>query len=134
MELAYTELILSINVKTSNRKIVFILVKGCNSKDYLDGNAATALQSLKNKCEPFSVPSMLKLEKQFRGVSLKKGHDPEVWIHEFENLFVRFEDMGSNVSDNRFIALMEKKIGDAEKLLTVEEIKTELSLRLKFSI
>jgi hypothetical protein len=29
------------------------------------------------------------------------------------------------------LALMEKRVGDAEKLLTVKEIKAELSLRLK---
>ena len=33
-EIAYTELILSIDVKTSSGKIALNLVKGCKSKDY----------------------------------------------------------------------------------------------------
>jgi hypothetical protein len=41
-ELAYTEMILSIDDKTSNRKVAFNLVKGCNNKDYADGNASMA--------------------------------------------------------------------------------------------
>jgi gag-polypeptide of LTR copia-type len=73
------------------------LVKGCKSKDYPDGNAATAWERLKNKFEPISAPSMVKLEKQFRGLALKKGQDPEVWITELEDLYVRLEDMGSSI-------------------------------------
>jgi hypothetical protein len=38
-ELEYTELILSIDNKTSNRKVAFNLVKGCKNKVYVDGNA-----------------------------------------------------------------------------------------------
>jgi hypothetical protein len=77
-EIAFTELILSIDVKTSNGKIAFNLVKGCKSKDYPDGNASIAWERLKNKYEPISAPSMVKLEKQFRSLALKKGQDPEV--------------------------------------------------------
>jgi hypothetical protein len=62
--MALTELILSIDVKTSNGKIAFNLVKGCKSKDDADGNAATAWERLKNKYEPISVPSMVKFDKQ----------------------------------------------------------------------
>ena len=145
-EIAYTELILSIDVKTSSGKIAFNLVKGCKSKDYVDGNAATAWERLKNKYEPISAPSMVKLEKQFRDLSLKKNQDPEVWITELEDLRVRLEEMGSNISDDQFmihilnnltsdyelqLALMERRVGDKEKPLTVEEIRAELSLRFE---
>jgi hypothetical protein len=41
-KVAYTELLLSIDVKTSNSKIAFNIVKGCKSKDYPDGNATIA--------------------------------------------------------------------------------------------
>jgi tellurite resistance-related uncharacterized protein len=41
-ELAYTELILSIDDKTSSWKVVFNLVKGHKNKDYADGNAILA--------------------------------------------------------------------------------------------
>jgi hypothetical protein len=41
-EVAFTELILSIDAKSSEGKVAFNLVKGCKSKEYPDGNAATA--------------------------------------------------------------------------------------------
>jgi hypothetical protein len=41
-ELAYTELILSINDKTISRKVAFNLVKDCKSKYYSDRNASMA--------------------------------------------------------------------------------------------
>jgi gag-polypeptide of LTR copia-type/Zinc knuckle len=142
-EIDYTELILPIDVKTSNGKIAFNIVKGCRSKDYPDGNAAVAWEKLKDKYEPVSAPSMVKLDKQFRELSLKKSQDPEVWITELEDICVRLDDMGSSISENQFmihvlnnltsdydlqLALMEKRIGDVEKALTVEEIRADLSL------
>jgi hypothetical protein len=39
-EIAYTELILLIDIKTSSGKVAFNLIKGCKSKNYPDGNAA----------------------------------------------------------------------------------------------
>ena len=46
-ETAYTELILSIDDKTSGGKVAFNLVKACKTKDYVDGNAFMALERLK---------------------------------------------------------------------------------------
>jgi gag-polypeptide of LTR copia-type len=97
-KVAYTELVLSIDVKTSKGKFAFNIVKGCKSKDHPDGNAAMAWDKLKNKYNPMSAPSMVKLDKQFRDSVLKKGEDPEVWITQLEDICVRLEDMGSGVS------------------------------------
>jgi hypothetical protein len=41
-EIAYAELILSINIKASFGKIEFNIVKGSKSKDYLHWNAVIA--------------------------------------------------------------------------------------------
>jgi gag-polypeptide of LTR copia-type len=86
----------------------------------------------------------VKLEKQFRELSLKEGENPEVWITELEDLRVRLEAMDSSISENQFmihilnnlnsdyelqLAMMERRVGDIEKPLTVEEIRGELSLR-----
>jgi hypothetical protein len=86
----------------------------------------------------------VKLEKQFRELSLKKGQDSEIWITELEDLCVRLEAMGSSISENQFmihilnnltsdhelqLALMERRVGDVEKPLTIEEIRGELGLR-----
>jgi hypothetical protein len=65
------------------------LVKVCKSKEYPDGNAAIAWKRHKNKFGPVSAPSMVKLEKQFRTSSLKKGENPEEWITELEDLRIR---------------------------------------------
>ena len=145
-DIAFTELILSIDVTTSSGKTAFNLVKGCKTKDHPDGNAASAWERLKNKYEPVSAPTLVKLEKQFRELSLKKGQDPEVWITELEDLRVRLETMGSSISENQFmihilnnltsdyelqLAMMERRVGDINQPLTVEEIKGELNLRFE---
>jgi hypothetical protein len=79
-EITYTEPILLIDVKVCSDKVAFNIIRGCKTKDYPDGNGAIAWERLKNNYEPVSVTSMVKLEKQFRELSLKKGQDPEVWI------------------------------------------------------
>jgi hypothetical protein len=105
-----------------------------------------AWERLKNKYEPVSAPSILKLEKQFRELSLKKGQDPEVWITELEDICVKLENMGSCITENQFmihilnnltsdynlqLALMERRVGNADKPLTVEEVRGELNLRFE---
>jgi len=143
-ELAYTELILSIDDKSSSGKVAFNLVKGCKNKDYVDGNASMAWERLRNKFEPTSAPSLVKLEKQFRQCALKKGQDPDIWITELEDYRMRLEELGSSISDNQFIlhilnnmtddyelqlAMMEKRIADGSNPLTIDEIRDDLNLR-----
>ena len=77
---------------------------------------------------------------------LKKGQDPEVWITDLDDIQVRLDDMGSSISENQFmihilnnltadydlqLALLERRIGDKDNPLTVEEIRAELSLRFE---
>jgi hypothetical protein len=88
----------------------------------------------------------VKLEKQFRELSSKKGQDPEIWITDLEDLSVRLEAIGSSISENQFmihilknlisdyilqLALMERRVGDVEKPLAIEDIRGELSLRFE---
>jgi gag-polypeptide of LTR copia-type len=128
-------------------KIAFNIVKGCKSKDHPDGNAGIALDKLKNKYEPMSAPSMVKLDNQFRDSALKKGEDPKVWITQLKDICVRLKDMGSGISERQFmihvlnnltsdydlqVALLERRIGDVEQPLTVSEIRAELSLRFEW--
>jgi hypothetical protein len=119
---------------------------GCKNKDYADGNAIIALERLKNKFEPSSAPSLVKLEKQFRQCSLKKGQDPDIWITELEDYRMRLEELGSIISDNQFIlhilnnmtedydlqlAMMEKRVTDKSNPLTTNEIRDDLNLRFE---
>jgi hypothetical protein len=88
----------------------------------------------------------MKLENQFRESTLKKGQDPKVWITELEDLRVMLENMGYCTTENQFMihilnnltsdydlqfALMERRVGDADKPLTVEKIRDELNLRFE---
>jgi gag-polypeptide of LTR copia-type len=145
-DIAFTELILLIDVTTSSGKTAFNVVKGCKTKDHPDGNAASVWEKLKNKYNPVSAPTLVKLEKQFRELSLKKGQDPEIRITELVDLCVSLETMDSSILENQFmihilnnltsdyklqLAMMEKRVGDIENPVTVEEIKGELSLRFE---
>jgi hypothetical protein len=109
-------------------------------------NGAIAWERLKNKYEPVSVPSMVKIEKKFRELSFKKDQDQDVWITELEDFCVNLENMGSCITENQFmihilnnltsdydlhLALIERSIGDADKLLTVEKVRGELNLRFE---
>jgi gag-polypeptide of LTR copia-type len=129
-DVAFTELILLIDVKTSSGKTAFNLVKGCKTKDHPDGNAASTWERLKKKYEPVAAPTLMKLEKQFRDLSLKKGQDLEIWITELEDLRVRLETMDFSISENQLmihilnnlttdytlqLAMMERRIGDSER-------------------
>jgi hypothetical protein len=64
-----------IDVKTISGKTAFNIVKSCKTKGHPDGNAAAAWEKLKNKYEPVSAPTLLKLEKQFREfVAVERMH------------------------------------------------------------
>ena len=102
-ELAFTELILSIDVSSSAGKIAFGLVKSCKTKEYEDGNAALAWEKLKKKFDPVSAPSLVKTERMFRESKLNKDEDPEVWITNLEDLRLKLELMGSSMNDNQFM-------------------------------
>jgi hypothetical protein len=80
---------------------------------------------------------MVKLEKQFRALSLGKGEDPVVWKTELEDLRIRLEDMGSTISDNQFmihvlnnlttdynlqLVIMEKRVVEAGLSLCFERL------------
>jgi hypothetical protein len=102
-EIAYTELILSIDVKASYGKTAFNIVKGSKSKDYSDRNSVTDWEKLKKKYEPVSAPSTFKLNKQLRDSSPKKGHVSEVWITLSEDFRIRLDDMGLIISENQLM-------------------------------
>ena len=61
-ELAYTELIVSIDVSSSGT-VAFNMVKGCKNNNYTDRNVAMAWERLKSKYEPTSAPSLVKTER-----------------------------------------------------------------------
>ena len=102
-EIAFTELILSIDVSSSNGKIAFGIVKNCKSKEFEDGNAALAWEKLKKKYDPFSAPSLVKTERMFKDSRLGKNEDPEVWINSLVDLRIKLEIMGSSMTVDQFM-------------------------------
>ena len=145
-ELAFTELILSIDVSNSSGKIAFGILKSCKTKDYEDGNATHAWEKLKKKFDPVSAPTLVKTERMFRESKLGRNEDPEIWINNLEDLRVKLEVMGSNMTDEQFLiqvlnsltgdyelqmTLMEKRIGNKENPLTIDELKEDLNLRFE---
>jgi hypothetical protein len=79
-EMAFTKLVLSIDVSSSSGKIAFRIVTSCKTKDYEDGHAGLAWKKLKKKYDTVSAPSLVKAERLFRECKLGKDEDPETWI------------------------------------------------------
>jgi hypothetical protein len=61
-----TELILLIDLRSISGKVLFSIIKGCKSRNYNHGNSALAWDKPKKKCDPISVPSLLKTVRAFR--------------------------------------------------------------------
>jgi hypothetical protein len=53
-EMAFTELVLSIDVSSSSGKIAFGIVKSCKTKDYEDGHSGLAWEKSKKKLKDCS--------------------------------------------------------------------------------
>jgi hypothetical protein len=102
-ELACTELILFIDVRTSSGKVLFTMVKGFKNKDYTEGSATMAWERLKNKYEPISSLSLVKTERLFIHSCLCKNEDPDAWITNLEELRMKLKDMGSAITDDQFM-------------------------------
>jgi hypothetical protein len=74
-EIAFTELVLSIDMSSSSAKIASGIVKNCKTKDFEDGNVALAWEKLRRKYDPISALSLVKTERMFRGCKLGKDED-----------------------------------------------------------
>jgi hypothetical protein len=61
-EMTYTDLILSIDIRSSSGKVVFSIIKGFKSRDYNNGSSALTWVNLKKKFDPVSTLSLVKTE------------------------------------------------------------------------
>jgi Zinc knuckle len=145
-EIAYTRLILSIDVSNSQGKIVFGIVKSCKTKEFEDGSAALGWEKLRKKCDPVSALSLVKTERILRDSTLGKNEDPEVWINSLEDQQIALDVRGSSMTEDQLMVqvlnsltsdyelqmlLIEKRIGNRENLVSIEALKDELSLRFE---
>jgi hypothetical protein len=142
-EIAYMELILLIDVRSSSGNVVFSIIKGCKSRDYTDGNSSSAWGKLKKKFDPVYDPSLVKTERVFRQSKLERGEEPEIWITNLKEIRLKLEDMGSHMTDSQFfvqvlnslandyelqMVLMEKRIGNKVNPLTIDELQEDSTL------
>jgi gag-polypeptide of LTR copia-type len=146
-EIAYSELIMSIDTSTAAGKVAFGLVKASKSKDYPDGNAATSWKRLKGKYMPDTAPTVTRLSQEFYSSRLFEGHDPDIWLTKLEFKRLQMEEMGSDMTDDAFMTYvinnltkdyenlvdtLGRRVGKyAKDKLTIEELRQELNLRFQ---
>ena len=87
-ELAYEDIILSIDHKTKEGNVKFKLVRNCKREnEFPEGNCHLALDRLVAKYEPHAAPSYLDLMYTFENNALMSiDEDPNEWITELESL------------------------------------------------
>ena len=79
-ENTYDDLIFSIYGHTKEGKIAFGIVKGCKTKQLPDRKVELAWTRLTNRYQSKSVPTLLKLKKDFTNSKFKDYGDPDEWI------------------------------------------------------
>jgi len=144
-ELAYEELILSIDTTNSQGKVAFQLVKSCKTTDYANEDSKLAWKRLKDKYAPKVAPKKMELKSEFQRSCLKNvGDDLDEWITNLEGIRSKLKDMGSDISDEDFlihvlnnlpseyevqVSKLEDKLGSAMNALTIEDVRNELNLK-----
>jgi hypothetical protein len=93
-KLAHEDLILSIDEKKDSGRVAFNIVKGCRTSEYEDGNARLAWTRLKEKFASHSVPSRMRLVREFAQSRLANvNKDPDIWLTDIEDLRTRIDSM-----------------------------------------
>jgi len=148
-EMAYEELLLSIDGTKSSGRVAFNIVKLAKTDELPEGDAALAWKRLVNKYATKSAPSLMALKSEFTNSKLKsKKHDPDEWLTELEDLRMRIDEQtgenGSKMTDMDFMihvlnnlppeyeivqAKLEELLSNNE--LTVDKIRTELNLKFQ---
>jgi 2'-5' RNA ligase len=96
-ELAYSELILSMDTTTSGGKVAFNIIERSKTDKFPEGNSALAWNGLN------SAPSLTKIHKQFYSAKLKRKVDPDTFIGYLEDLRTQMSDMDSEMTDDQFM-------------------------------
>ena len=80
-ELAFEEILLSINGTTKQGKIAFNLVDNCTTAEQPEGNCKLAWDRLVHKYAPKTAPSYIQLKKDFANSKLASvDTDPDEWM------------------------------------------------------
>ena len=107
-ELAFKDIILSINHTTNQGKTAFHLVDNSVTPQQPDGNCKIAWQKLMQKYFPKTAPSYIKLKKEFANSTLGDvSTPPDEWASKLESLRNQINAISiSNKSDMTEVDLM----------------------------
>lgn len=148
-ELAFEDLLLSINTKTSSGTTAFNLVDTCTTSDQPEGNCKIAWDRLVAKYQPKTAPSYIQLKKDFANSRLRDlDVRPDERMSELESLRSEMNkvtiagksDMTdvdviihilSNLPEEYEVAVseLENKLRDTSKPLDMEEVRLVLGNR-----
>ena len=85
-ELAYKDIVLSINHTSSSGKVAFCLIKNCKSEEFPEGNCRSAWEYIVKNYKPHTAQKFLKLKKEFTNMKLDDvSKDPDEWITDLES-------------------------------------------------
>ena len=143
-ELAYEDLILSIDGSSDSGRVAFQIVRNCKTDELKEGDSSLAWKKLSDKFEPKIAPNRLKLKNEFYTSKLKGKDNPDTWIASLEDIRFRLEALGSKISEEDLmehvlnnlpkdyeisVSKLEDRLGDPNSPLTIEQIQQELNLR-----
>lgn len=96
----YNEMILSMDVSTTQGKLAYHLVRTCKKKDdYPEGNCNMAYEKLVSKYAPKNTQSELTLRRKFANFRLREGEDPDEFLMHLEMTAMDINAMESGTSD-----------------------------------
>jgi len=102
-ELAFEELVFSIDTTGGDGRVAFQAVCCCKNDDYKNGNAADAWARLTAKYAPNIAPIKLELKSEFQQSKWDVTQDPNVWISDLQSLQAWLKEIKSDISDEDFM-------------------------------
>ena len=150
-ELAFEEILLSINGQTKQGKIAFNLVDNCTTAEQPEGNCKIAWERLVHKYAPKTAPSYIQLKKDFANSKLASvDTDPDEWMTDLECLRSEMNkvtipgktDMSevdliihilSNLPEEYEVAVseLEEKLKNTYRPLSMETVREKLNSRFE---
>ena len=144
-EEAFVDLLGSMDIKKHDGITAFGIIVATQTKDYPNGNSATAWSVLEGKYNPKTAPSLTRAHKEFYGAKLKKEMDPDTFLDKMEKLRKQMDEMGHKMEDRTFYihllnslsreyrslqSQLEDKLGDSPQTmtLTVKELRQKICL------
>jgi len=103
-ELAFKELVLSIDTSGGDGQVAFRAICCCKNDDYKNRNVVDAWKHLMDKYAPNIVPIKLELKSKFQQSKLWDAlQDLDVWISKLKSIQARLKEVKSDILDENYI-------------------------------